>query len=79
MLERDKLREMYNQIDLDKIDLNSEPLTEEPARQYYFMAKCREWVKEFERKNGRRPFAFTQTFGCPMVPAPQIIKDVWKG
>ncbi len=57
---------MYNKIDLDKIDINAEPPIEEPARQYYFMAKCREWVREFERKNGRRPFAFTQTFGCQM-------------
>ncbi len=57
---------MYNEIDLDKIDIVTEPPTEEPARQYYFMAKCREWVREFERKNGRRPFAFTQTFGCQM-------------
>ncbi len=57
---------MYHEIDLDKIDLNSEPPTDEPARQYYFMAKCREWVREFERKNGRRPSAFIQTFGCQM-------------
>lgn len=57
---------MYNQIDLDRIDLSQEPPTEEPARQYYFMAKCREWVWEFERKNGRRPTAYTQTFGCQM-------------
>ncbi|MCI8454410.1 MAG: tRNA (N6-isopentenyl adenosine(37)-C2)-methylthiotransferase MiaB, partial [Lachnospiraceae bacterium] len=27
---------------------------------------CREWVREFEQKNGRRPFAFIQTFGCQM-------------
>ena len=58
---------MYNEIDLDAIDTTQEPPTEEPARQYYFMAKCREWVREFERKNGRRPFAFTQTFGCQMT------------
>ncbi len=70
---------MYNKIDLDKIDINAEPPIEEPARQYFFMAKCREWVREFERKNGHRPTACTQTFGCPMVPALQIIKDVWKG
>ena len=57
---------MYNEIDLDIIDINSEPPTEEPFRQYYFMAKCREWVLEFEQKNGRRPLAFTQTFGCQM-------------
>ena len=57
---------MYNEIDLDKIDISKEPPTDEPARQYYFMAKCREWVREFEKKNGRRPFFFTQTFGCSM-------------
>ena len=57
---------MYNEIDLGKIDINAEPPAEEPARQYYFMAKCREWVLEFEKKNGRRPSACTQTFGCQM-------------
>ena len=57
---------MYNAIDLDQIDIRSNPPTEEPARQYYFMAKCREWVRAFERKNGRRPTACTQTFGCQM-------------
>lgn len=57
---------MYNEIDLDKIDINAEPLIEEPSRQYYFMAKCREWVQEFERKNGRCPSACIQTFGCQM-------------
>ena len=57
---------MYNEIDLDRIDINEEPPIEEPARQYYYMAKCREWVREFERKNGRKPTAFTQTFGCQM-------------
>ncbi len=59
-------REMYNETNLDKIEVNAEPPIEEPARQYYFMAKCREWVREFERINGRRPSFFTQTFGCQM-------------
>ncbi len=57
---------MYNEIDLDKIDLNSEPPAEEPARQYYFMAKCREWVKDFERKNGRLPKSCVVNMGCQM-------------
>ncbi|MCI8662668.1 MAG: tRNA (N6-isopentenyl adenosine(37)-C2)-methylthiotransferase MiaB [Hungatella sp.] len=57
---------MHNNIDLDKIDINSAPPTEEPARQYYFMAKCRQWVQAFEQKNGRRPVACIQTFGCQM-------------
>ena len=57
---------MYNEIDLDKIDINSEALTEEPARQYYYIAKCQKWIREFENTNGRRPCFFTQTFGCQM-------------
>lgn len=57
---------MYNKIDLDKIDINAEPPIEEPARQYYFMAKCREWVKDFEQKNGRLPKFCVTTFGCQM-------------
>lgn len=61
-----KLREMYNEIDFDKIDINSGPPMEEPVRQYYYMAKCREWVKDFEGKNKRSPQACIQTFGCQM-------------
>ena len=57
---------MYNEIDLDKIDLNSEFPTEEPKRQYHFMAKGQKWVREFEYKNNRRPCFFIQTFGCQM-------------
>ena len=56
----------HNEIDLDNIDLNLRPPTEEPARQYYYMAKCREWVRKFEQENGRRPLFFVQTFGCQM-------------
>ncbi len=57
---------MYNEIDLDKIDLCAEPPTEEPVRQYYYMAKCREWVRKFEKKNGRFPTACVVNFGCQM-------------
>jgi len=57
---------MYNEIDLDKIDINSEPPAEEPDRQYYFMAKCREWVRDFEQKSGRLPKSFVLNMGCQM-------------
>jgi len=57
---------MYQEIDLDRIDMSSGPPAGEPARQYYFMAKCREWVREFEQRNGRCPLAYIQTFGCQM-------------
>lgn len=62
-----KSREMYNEIDLDKIDIAAEPPTEEPARQYYFMARCRQWVQEFEKKNGRLPKSCVVNMGCPKV------------
>ena len=55
-----------NTLDLDKIDLSAEAPVQEPERQYYFMAKCQDWVREFEQKKGRRPTAFIQTFGCQM-------------
>ncbi|MCM1540889.1 MAG: tRNA (N6-isopentenyl adenosine(37)-C2)-methylthiotransferase MiaB [Blautia sp.] len=57
---------MYNEIDLGNINLNLQPPTEEPARQYYYLAKCREWVKDFEQKNGRLPQAFVLNMGCQM-------------
>lgn len=65
-MEREDSREMYNDIDFDKIDINAKPPAQEPDRQYYYIAKCRGWVQEFEQKNGRRPCFFTQTFGCQM-------------
>ena len=57
---------MYQKINLDKINRNEAPPTEEPARQYYFMAKCREHVNAFAQKNGRPPRACVTTFGCQM-------------
>ena len=57
---------MYHEIDLEKIDLNSALPTEEPDRQYYYMAKCREWVKNFQQKNGHLPKSFVVNMGCQM-------------
>lgn len=81
MLEREKSQEkMYNEashhneIDLDIIDINSEPPIEEPFRQYYFMAKCRRWVKDFEQKNGHLPKSCVTTFGCQMNTEVEIEK-----
>lgn len=39
---------------------------EEPARQYYFMAKCREWVRDFAQKQRRLPRACVVNMGCQM-------------
>lgn len=51
---------------LQQIDLTKEPPTSEPARQYFFLAKCRSQVQAFHVKHGRFPTFFTQTFGCQM-------------
>lgn len=56
---------MY-EVDLDKIDINMEPPTVEPARQYYFMAKCREWIQAESKRLGRPLTCAVVTFGCQM-------------
>lgn len=61
---------MYQEIDLDVIDLNAEPPMEEPDRQYFYMAKCRQYTIELEKKLKRRPAFFVQTFGCQMNTVP---------
>ena len=54
------------EINFDEIDLTKEPPIEEPQRQYYFMAKARNLVKELEQKLGRKPSFHVSTFGCQM-------------
>lgn len=55
---------MYN--DIDKIDLTAEPPVTEPERQFYFMAKVRQYVKQKSAELGHTLTFFTQTFGCQM-------------
>ena len=57
---------MHTDIDLDKIDISTIAPVEEPARQYYFMAKCRQYVKRFYDENSRFPTACITSFGCQM-------------
>lgn len=57
---------MYNEIDLDKVDIMQEPPLEEPMRQYYFMKKARKIVEEESKRLGRRLTADGETFGCQM-------------
>ena len=57
---------MYENIDVDNIDLTQNPPQEEPDRQYYYIAKARQYVQEKSRKKGR-PLTFcVNTFGCQM-------------
>ncbi|MCD7922132.1 MAG: tRNA (N6-isopentenyl adenosine(37)-C2)-methylthiotransferase MiaB [Clostridiales bacterium] len=53
-------------IDFDDIDLILPPPEEEPYRQYYFIAVCRKWVKQFEQENGCLPKACVVNMGCQM-------------
>ncbi len=58
---------MLNKIELDTIDITGEAPVTEPERQYYFMAKARQYVKAESEKAGR-PLTFTTTtFGCRNV------------
>ena len=51
---------------LETIDINSPAPIEEPMRQFYFIKKCREYVKKRSEELGRPLFACTRTFGCQM-------------
>ena len=57
---------MYENIDFNSIDLTQEPPVSEPERQYYFIAKCRQYVKEQEELAGHPLTADVVTFGCQM-------------
>ena len=53
-------------IDLDEIDIMGEAPKQEPQRQYYFMAKCKELVQRKSKQLGRSLTMCTHTFGCQM-------------
>lgn len=65
---------MYNEIDLDNIDLTQEPPANEPARQYYFMAKAGQYIRQREQRLGRKLTATVVTFGCQMNTEHEIEK-----
>ncbi len=53
-------------FDLSMIDLRGEAPVEEPKRQYYFIGKLNEWVKQKKEELGRPLTACVHTFGCQM-------------
>lgn len=54
------------EFDFDKIDWTKEPPTEEPQRQWYYIAKCREVIKK-RSEEYQRPLTYCiTTFGCQM-------------
>lgn len=54
-------------INLDDIDITQTLPTHEPERQYYYMAKARQYVKKKSEELGRPLTLFLKTFGCPIV------------
>ncbi len=51
---------------IDSMDITKEAPTSDPERQYYYIKKAREYVKEASREAGR-PLTFcVTTFGCQM-------------
>ncbi len=57
---------MTNDINLEQYESYTEAPIEEPVRQYYFMAKCRKYVKQLSEELGRIPTCCVTTFGCQM-------------
>ncbi|MDE7114582.1 MAG: tRNA (N6-isopentenyl adenosine(37)-C2)-methylthiotransferase MiaB, partial [Acetatifactor sp.] len=57
---------MDTNVELDKIDITGEAPLEEPARQYYFMAKARRHLEAQRERLGRPLTAAVTTFGCQM-------------
>lgn len=65
---------MYQELDIERTDINAEPPIEEPARQYYYIGKCRQYVKKFLDEKGRSPSACVTTFGCQVNTVHEIGK-----
>jgi len=53
-------------IDFDNYDLNIDVPEKEPEKQYYYIAKCREWYKKKTKEIGRDLTMYVHTIGCQM-------------
>ena len=56
-----------SEIDSELLEKMKNEPNYEVARQYYFIGKCREYVKELSEKLGRELTMCSVTFGCPIV------------
>lgn len=61
-------------IDFDSMDLSLQPPVKEPERQYYFIARLRQYVKAEGVRLGRSLTANVTTFGCQMNTEHEIEK-----
>lgn len=81
MTEREKSQEkvymeekISQKIDIDTIDIHSIPPAEEPARQYYYIKKCRLLLQEIKEREGRELTCNVTNFGCQMNTEVEIEK-----
>lgn len=65
---------MTKEWNLEQYDTYTEAPVEEPERQFYYMAKCQSYVKEFTKKTGHVPTCCVTTFGCQMNTEHEIEK-----
>lgn len=64
--------ERLKEISLDLVNIDAQAPEFEPNRQFYFMAKARDYVKRKSAELGRPMTFFTQTFGCSMTSASEM-------
>ncbi len=57
---------MIGYVDIDNIDILADAPDKEPQRQYYYMAKLKEWALKREEEKGRKLTACINTYGCQM-------------
>ena len=57
---------MIGYVDIDNIDVLAAAPESEPQRQYYYMAKLKEWALKREEELGRKLTACINTYGCQM-------------
>ena len=57
---------MWNQTLFDSMDVTGPAPESEPARQYYYMKKCREWYTAESARLGRDLTYVAETLGCQM-------------
>lgn len=62
-----RIVKMNHSIDLNRINLETEPPAEEPERQYFFIEKARQYVAQMAQEAGRSLTFCVNTFGCPKV------------
>jgi len=58
---------MINNIKLEEYETYTQAPAEEPARQYFYMNKCKALVDKLAEELGRKPTCCVNTFGCPTV------------